>query len=118
MSEAKFTPGPWVAVIYDTIAEAQEDGCFRWAHKEIFPGPVGGVYQGDENGFTGLPGSIEVSAADAHLIAAAPDLLAACEEFARWFDGWCPDARCCALSGLPIHERTMAAIKKAKGGMP
>jgi hypothetical protein len=57
----------------------------------------------------------ETAEANARLIAAAPDLLAACEAFAKWFDGWCPNATCCAESGLPIHEQTIAAIAKAKG---
>jgi hypothetical protein len=56
--------------------------------------------------------------ADARLIAAAPELLKACEAFTRWFDGWCPNSRCCADSGLPIHEQALAAIKKANGGCP
>lgn len=48
------------------------------------------------------------------LYAAAPDLLAACKAFAKWFDGWCPTATCCGKTGLPVHEQALAAIAKAE----
>jgi len=41
------------------------------------------------------------------------ELLACCEAFCKWFDGWCPTQKCCADSGLPIHERTLMAIDTA-----
>ena len=53
--------------------------------------------------------------ANARLGAAAPDLLAACEVAAQWLDGWCPNQKCCANSGLKIHEQILKAINKAKG---
>jgi hypothetical protein len=61
------------------------------------------------------PRLIQARSADELLIAAAPDLLAVCEAFAKWFDGWCPNAVCCAHSGLPVHEQALTAIAKAKG---
>ncbi len=41
------------------------------------------------------------------------ELLAACKEFAVWFDGWCPQNKCCASSGLTIHEKVVKLIAKA-----
>ena len=69
----------WIAIIYDSLEAAREDGeRFEWATEAALPGKVGVVYKECEpRGHTGLPGSIEVSAEHARLIAAAPALLAA-----------------------------------------
>ena len=70
------TPGPWVAQIFNSVDEAQECGSFEWASPGFLDGKVGCVWRLlPEGGMTGLPGSIEVSAADAFLIAEAPNLL-------------------------------------------
>lgn len=53
--------------------------------------------------------------ADAQLISAAPDLLAACEELLPWMEGYYTD------QGDRLDQsinRLRAAISKAKGGMP
>lgn len=88
MSNSRYTPGPWHAVIWPTVREARKDGAFRWLSNEeafaVFPGPVGEVFQGTSSSHTGLPGYVEVSAANARLIAAAPDLLATCEDVLCW----------------------------------
>lgn len=34
-------------------------------------------------------------------------------DFATWFDGWCPSNKCCARTGLPIHERAIALLKRS-----
>jgi len=57
----------------------------------------------------------QVGLANARLIAAAPDLLAACEAADKWFDGWCASATCCAHTGKEVHLQIRAAIAKAEG---
>lgn len=70
------TQEEWVAEIFPSLEEAQEEGGFEWAS----PGfntfddkPVGAVWKRDpeRGGTTGLPGNIEASAADAIFIATA-----------------------------------------------
>lgn len=64
----KFTPGPWVA------------NCFLIVAPDAF-GPNSGMYGGLEIAHTGMIGRNkpgEQAEADARLIAAAPELLAAC----------------------------------------
>jgi hypothetical protein len=106
------TPGPWVAEC-STLREAREDGGFSWAHPDSW-GPrgwtdetrVGSVYLLCEGGgHTGLPGSIEVSEANAHLIAAAPEMYDALKDAIN--GGFaCPE---------PMLDRMRAAIAKANG---
>lgn len=78
-----------MAVYYDTLEEAQEDGLFTW----VSPGfcnpelktQIGSVFRvsisedGSES-HSGIPGSVEVPARWARLFVAAPDLLAACKK--------------------------------------
>lgn len=52
--------------------------------------------------------------ADWRLIAAAPDLLAACENFLAWVDG--PDIEWGGVPETPEMEALRAAIKKATDG--
>lgn len=82
------TPGPWVALTHDTIEEAHEEGAFRWiGDPEDWDyakhGRPSEVWKGTKGSHSGLPGSIETGEANARLIAAAPDLLAACAEAER-----------------------------------
>lgn len=113
---ARHTPGPWVAVC-STLKEARDGGGFLWAHPNFGPRGwtddtrVGGVYQlCDRGGHTGLPGSIEVSEANAHLIAAAPEMYEALQAMLTL----APDP----LGGVTyraIRERALAALAKAEG---
>jgi hypothetical protein len=83
-----FTPGPWQYI---------QD---KWNHP-YFAGPDNwGVLVGD--GGEGF----HVSVADAHLIAAAPDLYAVVEEFARLNR---------TMTVSEIMDAAHAALKKARG---
>ena len=81
---AGFTKGPWVAEVYSDLAEARADYAFLWAvggktgllHRQR---PACVWLQTPTGGHTGLPGRIETTEANAHLIAAAPDMYEALE---------------------------------------
>ncbi len=75
MSNTKHTPGPWtVRYQYNVFAGKRSiAGC-------------GGYTSNDPNEDTH-----EVNMANAHLIAAAPDLLAACKEARQWLGDAPPD---------------------------
>ena len=86
----KHTPGPWIAEI-STLKEAKDDGDFGWMSMgsgphsvppETLVGTVWRVCEG--GGSTGLPGSIETTAANARLIAAAPEMAEALREYMEW----------------------------------
>jgi hypothetical protein len=83
---SQHTPGPWVAEIFP-FRDRAGHGAFRWVGN--FNGPwgpddlVGCVWQVDGHGQTGLPGSIEVGAANARLIAASPRMFAVLAEIVR-----------------------------------
>jgi hypothetical protein len=91
MSAAKHTPGPWVV-----------DG--RTIYAEC-----------DRESFTvaGMPATNHATReADARLIAAAPELLAACEAtLAQWHSESITEQK-------SLHTQLRAAIAKAKGGTP
>ena len=112
MAESKHTPGPWVwdkpLMHADTNRATQamirlfdDNTCGR-----VLMPSVGVSYLvGDDERTNGvLRAYIEVEPADARLIAAAPDLLEACEE-----------ALCCFDSPGPVADELAAAISKAKG---
>jgi hypothetical protein len=120
MSEAKHTPGPWIVITFDSLADAKENGAFPWAHEwdEAKRGKPAEVWRGTEGGgHTGLPGSIEVGEHNARLIAAAPDLYAALLK-AREFIvngveyGYIhlPDRGDSALDTLPLIESALAKV--------
>jgi hypothetical protein len=109
MSGLKHTPGPWIATSYDSIEDAHDNGAFRWC--DDWPeerGRPSEVWRGTtEGGATGLPGSVETTEANARLIAAAPDLLAALEYIVAWNPSdW---------SAEKARDLARAAIAKAKG---
>ena len=88
----KITPKPWDARIVDTI----NDRPALWEIQDQYQGVIATVES--------------VNAADAHLIAAAPDLLAACIEALSLFDDF---PECYESAGT--HERLTAAIARATG---
>jgi hypothetical protein len=99
MSEAKHTPGPWDVNGIDT--EKIRIGSRKMSDVAI-------VYN-QPNRFDG---SLSKSRKrNAELIAAAPDLLAACELVERWMLGGQPGP----FSDQKILEIVGAAIAKAKG---
>ena len=101
-NEAKMqhTPGPW---------SANSDPVYDYGEPRYIWGPKGPGY----GIVCELPmnAHVAVNAADAHLIAAAPDLLAACEEAAMLLG---------LIGGTAEADRVVrrveAAISKAKGG--
>ena len=103
-----YTPGPWEVNYGNTIGHI----------KSVAEHPKGmtpTVCRFDRELIAAVTISEDEALANANLIAAAPDLLEACKAFAKWFDGWCPSQKCCASSGLPVHELALAAITKAEG---
>lgn len=104
-SKRKHTPGPWVAEVYQSLEEAKSSSGFKWIDRWPEQSRPASVWRLTQNGGkTGLPGSIETTAANAHLIAAAPDLLEALEAFLPGAEamGW-------------NTSKALAAIAKAKG---
>ena len=102
---SKHTPGPW------EMKPMREKGMYctsaliyRPANKPDFSDSV---YIGNLNGEYGL----EITNANAHLIAAAPDLLEALQDMYEWHEiqedpEW---------HGSPLEQRSSKAIAKAKG---
>lgn len=113
MSETLFTPGPWTV---GKLVVCQEESSNCWHtfsyQRDIFPplgeaGPVAIVSHED--------------AADAHLIAAAPDLYAALERFVSAAESWHnfhnhTDIQCDSLCAC--IEPGKAALAKAHGEEP
>ena len=91
MSEAKFTPGPWEPGRPDTRTISEVHG--KW------------IYAGDMYLAIVKENAEADTMANAYLIAAAPDLLAACEAL---YD----DQRGPLTEAMKMAE---AAIKKARG---
>ena len=93
--EPKHTPGPWRALHRHSCGKATDEiGGLGW---DIF-GPPEPMLRGQF-----------AKAADAHLVAAAPELLAACEAALAIMDG---------AIGIAFPEekaQLAAAIRKAKG---
>lgn len=120
MSELQHTPGPWSVQVYESLEDAHDDGGFDWADKWDSDrlGRPACVWQGTPaEGCTGLPGCVETTEGNARLIAAAPDLLAACglmlaileqEYGVACKNGYFPAV-------LPALEHGRAALAKAKG---
>jgi hypothetical protein len=100
-----FTPGPW------RVVETPTKSRFSAGWREIQgPGPrwQGVVwadwYQAGEDTYSG----VKISEADAHLIAAAPDLLAALQELLEY-------AAVSEIPGEAYIQQARAAIAKAEG---
>jgi hypothetical protein len=82
------TPGPWGVAIYNGKPAVSRDT------------EMGGLI------------AVGVTAADARLIAAAPDMLAVLKSIPEWFEMWLPDAIGPAEQAL--LEKVTAAIVKAE----
>ena len=100
MSHAKHTPGPWRAVACDTgwLIESG-DG-------------LGANHIADEHGHVGPAADDDRDGANADLIAAAPDLLAACEALYDLTPWSSADQR------LRAEEQARVAIAKARKVAP
>jgi hypothetical protein len=97
----------WIAEVYPDLATAKNFSGFEWTHAWRFQSPPASVWELTENGkVTGLPGSIETTAENAHLIAAAPDLLEALENLVKY-----------EATEVTLHN-ALVAIAKAKGETP
>ena len=104
----KHTPGPWA------VKQARENDAFKYNLSKmvgVFPGAMATIEFG----------SSERSGVDAQLIAAAPDLLAACETIMEYeddlfdeiIDGDLGSIKTAGFSDVLVQLAT--AIKKAKG---
>ena len=116
MSETKHTPGPWVVV--DICECAHRNGTMWEGHIDLGPlresrhgnmWPDVTVQIGSSLGLPGQPVGREVIEANAHLIAAAPDMLEALEAALAYL----------VMAGTdhaePTRASIRAAIKKARG---
>ena len=92
----KHTPGPWHAALGDT-----EERTSLWAH--------GGHYLGKVTGNCSHSSTRETREADARLIAASPDLLAALQRLVIWDE--CGTSDDAVLDSIMSEAR--AAIAKA-----
>lgn len=95
------TPGPWTLEMTEDGDESGGYGTDSWTG-EIITAPCEENPDGDQ-----VCQVWPMDKANAHLIAAAPDLLAACEAMAAAKD-------LLGLMGAQMHARE--ALKKAKGG--
>lgn len=101
------TPGPWEACDL-----GEDNGGMPWSRWSIVHGgPI--AYGGDTTEV------LEVSRANALVMAAAPDLLAACERLTQWVGKGIADGAYseCVLPRGAVHDLEMAeaAIRKARG---
>lgn len=99
MSESKSTPGPWRVV--------PRDGN-RHRHNDIMSGNKRVASIGEST-----IGSLRESAANARLIAAAPDLLEACVRLLRFNEELCADMN--VSTHYPSADYARKAIAKAEG---
>lgn len=90
MSEFTITPGPWI----------NDDGLVNGRHSECDDMPSYDIFNADE-----WPGNYKEALGNARLIAAAPDLLAACQ---RAYE-------CCYDKNSEDGIALKAAIDKATG---
>lgn len=100
MGETKHTPGLWTVAVYSK----KRFGLGR---------PGGGAFFLLQcvNDDTDSPAAI----ADAHLIAAAPKLLAACENAVQIIEQLIPEPSARGVADVVLHQ-LRAAIAEAKGG--
>jgi len=101
MSETKFTPGPWIAA----PMEGEPGHCFA---AQVVRTDGAGRWIVDINSDDGE----EMATANAHLIAAAPELYEALEPFEHLR----PDSHCDSI--LALLPAVRAALAKARGKQP
>lgn len=102
-SNAQFTPGPWkVLEHYEGRGITTAAGI--WTSDNYIVAEICGG--GSEHGFEG-------DIANAHLIAAAPDLLAACEALLKFNEELCQDVN--VSTHYPSAEKARNALAKARG---
>lgn len=104
MSETKWTPGPWKVRLVERDGELRD--CFVQA-PDVNGYPYAAEILGDDE-YREQSGGMLRKKADAHLIAAAPDLYAALKMAQLWLD---VDGR---YDMLPIN----AALSRARGEKP
>ena len=105
MSETKFTPGPWTLITRsgeDALIGAFEIRGMFFDKPGIYP-----IFQQSRSAIDGA--TVYLHPADAHLIAAAPDLYAALEAI----EEYCEDLKHSVGSRAAIM--LYAALKKARG---
>ena len=112
MNETKFTPGPWYADIGGQIWRRNPDELYENGGGVAGERPLASTYRGwNEERETGYP-----KEANAHLIAAAPDLYKALAHLEPYLD-----AIVCYASTIEEHPpngfilETKAALAKARG---
>ena len=101
--EQTHTPGPWEA---STHPANDPEYCHVWAKGR--GSDIALVVRADNESMINV-GSAE---ANAHLMAAAPEMLAALKEIARW----CSGEYCAETPMLGAAMKVFRAIKKAEGG--
>ena len=117
MSEAKHTPGPWVKRKFPT----GRGGIPVWWILDSIPDRDGQVIA---NAICYTAGTNDDADANATLLEAAPDLLAACEALIEMADAWDrhfsehAKASRWTDSDPDIMAQARAAVAKAKGGQP
>lgn len=110
---AEHTPGPWkTSMLCDSVEAVLIKKTPRGQLSRVYgyaasPGTICLLEDGENINYT----DADEKAANAHLIAAAPDLLAACKKALAYFD--VVAAR--SPIELEIEEQLAAAIAKAKG---
>src|SRR6185369_2032998 len=97
--ETKPTPGPWTIADDHTVAVV---GGVENLYFNVGPALVDATPLGDAE-----------CEANARLIAAAPDLLAALEDTAEWLDGGMVDG--VGFDEIQVKENILRAIAKARG---
>ena len=104
MTDTKHTPGPWLVVSDESAAQVTGYPCIHAADYTVV-------------GIEGMFGHIGTDFANAHLIAAAPDLLDALEQSTKeWVElAMSGDCGNWDVDQMSVVTNARAAIAKAKG---
>jgi hypothetical protein len=106
---AAHTPGPWgISTVPTSIGTCHKIGPFPSLgnNGQTYACVYADNVRERDYGYTKVGDEL---LANARLIAAAPELLAACEKAVEWLDGW--------ASAEPYIDTLLAAIEKATGAM-